>query len=102
MSLLLSMDTTGLRENFNNQLKEIEEKLIQIRVELKKAEEYKLKLTGGLETIELLEQQSGADIPPPQPAGYRDPLEVEDPLDPKYRLITKENGDTENVIVQDN
>ena len=96
------MDTTGLRENFQNQLKEIDEKIIQIQGELKKAEEYKLKLTGGLETIELLEQQSSADVPPPLPDSYVDPLVAEDPSDPKYREITKENGSTQNVIVQDN
>lgn len=96
------MDTTGLRENFQNQLKEIDEKIIQIQGELKKAEEYKLKLTGGLETIELLEQQSSADVPPPLPDNYVDPLVTEDPSDPKYREITKEDGSTQNVIVQDN
>lgn len=56
------MDTTGLKENFQNQLKEIDEKITQIQGELSKAQEYKLKLQGGLETLELLEKQEGQDL----------------------------------------
>lgn len=52
------MDTSVLKENFTNQLKEIDEKISQIQGELSKAQEYKLKLQGGLETLELLEQSS--------------------------------------------
>ena len=52
------MAATDLKTNFQNQMKEIEEKILQIQAELKKAEEYKLKLVGGLETLELLEQQA--------------------------------------------
>jgi len=44
-------------------MKEIDEKIIQIRNELKKAEEYKLKLVGGLETLELIEQQETGETP---------------------------------------
>ena len=51
------MNTTELKENFHNQLKEIDEKLAQIQAELTKAQEYKLKLQGGLETLGLLEKQ---------------------------------------------
>lgn len=56
------MAATDLKTNFQNQMKEIEEKILQIQAELKKAEEYKIKLVGGLETLELIEQQS---ITPP-------------------------------------
>jgi prefoldin subunit 5 len=56
------MDTAGLKENFHNQLKEIDEKIAQIQGELNKAQEYKLKLQGGLETLELLEKQEGQDL----------------------------------------
>jgi len=56
------MDTTGLKENFQNQLKEIDEKIAQIQTELAKAQEYKLKLQGGLETIELLEKSESEDL----------------------------------------
>ena len=51
------MAASDLKTNFQNQLKEIDEKIIQIQGELEKAKEYKLKLVGGLETLELLEQQ---------------------------------------------
>jgi len=56
------MDTTGLKENFKNQLKEIDEKIAQIQAELAKAQEYKLKLQGGLETLELLEKSESEDL----------------------------------------
>lgn len=55
------MDTNGLRENFQNQLKEIDEKIAQINGELEKAKEYKLKLLGGLETLELLASNDQED-----------------------------------------
>jgi hypothetical protein len=54
------MATTDLKTNFQNQLKEIDEKIEQIQGELAKAKEYKLKLLGGLETLELLEQQESS------------------------------------------
>lgn len=57
------MAATDLKANFQNQMKEIDEKIIQIRNELKKAEEYKLKLVGGLETLELIEQQETGETP---------------------------------------
>lgn len=54
------MATSDLKVNFQNQLKEIDEKIEQIQGELAKAKEYKLKLLGGLETLELLEQQESS------------------------------------------
>lgn len=48
------MAAVDLKENFKNQLKEIDEKILQINEELNKAKEYKVKLLGGLETLELL------------------------------------------------
>ena len=47
---------SGLKENFLNQTKEIDEKIEQLKAELNKAQEYKIKLQGGLETLELLEK----------------------------------------------
>jgi len=63
------MAATDLKANFQNQLKEIDEKIEQIQGELVKAKEYKLKLVGGLETLELLEQQESSpgdlgELPP--------------------------------------
>ena len=57
------MAATDLKTNFQNQLKEIDEKIAQIQGELEKAKEYKLKLVGGLETLELLEQQEAGESP---------------------------------------
>lgn len=48
------MNKFELKQNFENQLKEIDEKITQIQSELTKAQEYKIKLQGGLETIDLL------------------------------------------------
>ena len=57
------MAASDLKTNFQNQLKEIDEKIAQIQGELEKAKEYKLKLVGGLETLELLEQQAAGESP---------------------------------------
>ena len=59
------MDTTQLKENFQTQLKEIDVKISQLQEELNKAQEYKLKLQGGLETLELLSKEP-EDIPVPE------------------------------------
>jgi len=52
------MDIETLRKNFNDQLATAEKQINDLRENLKKAEEYKTKLLGGLETLELLEGQS--------------------------------------------
>ncbi len=49
------MKSDTLRTNFNNQLKETEGQIAKLKGELEKLEEYKLKLQGGLETLDLLE-----------------------------------------------
>lgn len=67
------MDTTKLRENFQSQLAEVEGKISTIQEELTKAQEYKLKLQGGLETLNLLSQEP-EDIPVPEV----DVTEIED------------------------
>lgn len=57
------MDTSTIKENFNNQLKNVDEKISQLEIDLEKAKEYKFKLLGGLETLELLEQQEEKEAP---------------------------------------
>jgi peptidoglycan hydrolase CwlO-like protein len=59
------MDTTQLKQNFENQLSEIDDKITKIEEELSKAKEYKLKLQGGLETLELLSKEP-EEIPMPE------------------------------------
>ena len=51
------MKSDTLRVNFNNQLKETEGQIAKLKGELEKLEEYKLKLQGGIETLDLLESQ---------------------------------------------
>jgi len=48
------MDTEQLRTNFDEQLAKTEKQIADLKVNLAKAEEYKLKLQGGLETLDLL------------------------------------------------
>lgn len=42
------------KENFEKQIKEVEVKISTLQSDLEKLKEYKLKLQGGLETIELI------------------------------------------------
>lgn len=58
------MNAETLRTNFNNQLKETEGQIAKLKSELEKLEEYKLKLQGGLETLELLAAQEGEEEAP--------------------------------------
>jgi hypothetical protein len=51
------MDTSSLRTEFESQLKDAEFKITKAKEELKKLEEYKIKLIGGLETLSLLENK---------------------------------------------
>ena len=48
------MDTTELRKNFEDQLASADKQIAELEVQLAKAREYKLKLLGGLETLDLL------------------------------------------------
>jgi hypothetical protein len=47
--------TTDLRSNFQEQLKSVTEKVNALAAELKQAEEFRLKLIGGLETLQILD-----------------------------------------------
>lgn len=58
------MNTDTLRTNFNNQLKETEGQIAKLKGELEKLEEYKLKLQGGLETLDLLASQESEEEAP--------------------------------------
>ena len=48
------MDTEQLRANFEEQLASTDKQITELEVNLAKAREYKLKLQGGMETLELL------------------------------------------------
>lgn len=55
------MDPTALRKNFEEQISQTESQIKELEENLAKAKEYRTKLTGGLETLNLLEQ----DLPDP-------------------------------------
>jgi peptidoglycan hydrolase CwlO-like protein len=42
------------KQNFENQIKEVDEKIETLQSDLEKLKEYKLKLQGGLETLEII------------------------------------------------
>lgn len=48
------MDTEQLRKNFDEQLANTEKQIVDLEANLAKAKEYKLKLVGGIETLDLL------------------------------------------------
>jgi hypothetical protein len=48
------MDTEQLRKNFEEQLASTDKQIAELEANLAKAKEYKLKLAGGLETLDLL------------------------------------------------
>jgi hypothetical protein len=57
------MDPTQLKKNFEEQIASTEKQIAELEENLVKAKEYKLKLTGGLETLGLLEDQPSSDLP---------------------------------------
>ena len=65
------MDPASLRIEFEKQLKESDTKIAQAEEQLAKLKEYRLKLQGGMETIDLLipknEEQVETSDGPPEP-----------------------------------
>jgi len=55
------MDASALKENFTTQLKGVEDQIKQLEADLEKAKEYKVKLLGGLETLELLTKEETSE-----------------------------------------
>ncbi len=51
------MDPATLKKNFEDQIATTEKQIAELEENLAKAKEYKIKLTGGLETLGLLEQE---------------------------------------------
>ena len=50
-------DIKTLKENFTGQIKSVEDQIKTLEFDLEKAKEYKFKLLGGVETLELLNQE---------------------------------------------
>lgn len=59
------MDTEQLRKNFDDQLAQTVKQIGELKENLRKAEEYKIKLEGGLETLNLLNppEEEAAEAP---------------------------------------
>ena len=51
------MDPAQLKKNFEEQIAQTEKQIIELEANLAKAKEYKIKLSGGLETLNLLEEK---------------------------------------------
>lgn len=56
------MDPASLRIEFEKQLKDADTKIAQAEEQVAKLKEYKLKLQGGLETLELLSPKSEEQV----------------------------------------
>ena len=62
------MDTEQLRKNFEEQLVSADRQIAELESNLAKAKEYKLKLQGGLETLDLLNPPKEEEEPAEEPA----------------------------------
>lgn len=51
------MDSATLRTEFETQLKDADTKIAQAEEQLNKLKEYKIKLVGGIETLDLLSKE---------------------------------------------
>lgn len=61
------MDPAQLKKNFEEQIASTEKQIAELEENLKKANEYKIKLQGGLETLGLLEGEGAAPEGEPEP-----------------------------------
>tara|TARA_B100000963_G_C22639257_1_gene679460 strand:+ start:4095 stop:4295 length:201 start_codon:yes stop_codon:yes gene_type:complete len=62
------MDAAGLRQEFEKQIKDADSKIEAAEKQLKGLQEYRLKLQGGMETLELLDPKEETSTPPETPA----------------------------------
>ena len=61
------MDPSNLRTEFTKQIKEADSKIAAAENTLKQLQEYKIKLLGGMETLDLLDPQDKTPPAPPAP-----------------------------------
>ena len=69
------MDPASLKIEFDKQLKDAEAKIVEAEKNLKQLNEYKTKLLGGLETLELLNPKSEGTDGVPEPSVTPPPTE---------------------------
>ena len=63
------MDPAQLKKNFEDQIANTVKQITELEASLRKAKEYKIKLEGGLETLNLLEEKpEETATPAPAPA----------------------------------
>ena len=62
------MEAPDLKLEFQKQLKDAEAKIVEAEKNLKSLNEYKIKLLGGLETLELLNPKSEGTDGVPEPS----------------------------------
>ena len=62
------MDAASLKVEFDKQLKDAEAKIVEAEKNLKQLNEYKTKLLGGLETLELLSPKTEGKDGVPEPS----------------------------------
>ena len=58
------MDPVTLKKNFEEQIASTDKQITELQENLTKAKEYKIKLQGGLETLNLLEEKPAEDAAP--------------------------------------
>lgn len=68
----MTMSTEDLKKNFDEQLATTEKQIAELEANLAKAREYRTKLQGGLETIQLL----NGETPEPETNSEAAPTEV--------------------------
>jgi len=61
------MDPASLRTEFEKQISDADSKIEAAEKTLKGLQEYRLKLQGGMETLELLDPKEETPTPPEQP-----------------------------------
>ena len=61
------MDPASLRTEFEKQIADADSKIEAAEKTLKGLQEYRLKLQGGMETLELLDPKETTPTPPPEP-----------------------------------
>jgi ferritin-like metal-binding protein YciE len=64
----MTMDPAQLKKNFEEQIATTDKQIRELEENLAKAKEYKIKLSGGLETIGLLTGEEEAPTEPPAEA----------------------------------
>lgn len=69
------MEIEALRKNFEDQLTQAEKQIEELEINLLKAREYRTKLIGGMETLNLLEDKPATGEKNPEEIKENSPVE---------------------------